>query len=331
MEELRSAIEARPGDDLREVWSAANLRALSEALRALAAGDHIQLGQGLVGSAGNGGFTIALRNQNFRENQHPFEFEPCADGTKAQVRPGRVFLVGMLSAKKPLPTITGYKVEYKQGEEGVSLEDEETPLIDLSTLAQGKYEGFVKGNTSSGELLIVHEDDELPKVEKGEFIVRIFEFVIENQSLLSYNNELKSDIFIPFDGKVETGSSSSDDFPSGPDVPSGPDSSSSSDVVTPPSSHSGPHISSGSSKDTAVVRSPFSPTGYTALATTESPEVLFEDTMTVILTSHRARAQVDPRFLAVIERDTIAIVASGDKPWPLGATVCGETGEICLL
>jgi hypothetical protein len=65
---------------------------------------------------------------------------------------------------------------------------------------------------------------------------------------------------------------------------------------------------SGSDKSTAIVPAAWSPTGYTALFTDESPEVVFHDTVKVQmkpLGRRITRVKIDPRFLSVCEAGNV--------------------------
>ena len=60
----------------------------------------------------------------------------------------------------------------------------------------------------------------------------------------------------------------------------------------------------GSDKSTAIVPAEWSPTGYVALFTDESPEVVFHDTLKVQMSpfgSRVTRVKIDRRFLSVCE------------------------------
>lgn len=80
------------------------------------------------------------------------------------------------------------------------------------------------------------------------------------------------------------------------------------------SSAGGSSISSGSSKDTAIVPATFSPTGYTALYVTEMPEVRFEDVLSTAPTRGGwNEVFLDPHFVEVCHPETIEVVgAVGD-------------------
>jgi hypothetical protein len=88
--------------------------------------------------------------------------------------------------------------------------------------------------------------------------------------------------------------------------------------------------SSGSDKSTAIVPAPWSPTGYAALFTLEAPDVRFNDVMhDVAVTGQTTRVPIDPRYLAVIEVQTLRVLSvSGDQPYAVGATI--ERGDLVL-
>ena len=70
----------------------------------------------------------------------------------------------------------------------------------------------------------------------------------------------------------------------------------------------------------------WSSTGYTALFTLESPDVRFED-LFVDLRLHGRRTvyPVDPRFMSVIEQNTLRVVSvAGDLPYGVGAVIEGD-------
>jgi hypothetical protein len=118
--------------------------------------------------------------------------------------------------------------------------------------------------------------------------------------------------------------------PSSAPSESGPPSSAPSESAPPPSSApsgSGPPPSAsswGSDKSSAIVPASWTPGGYTALFTLESPEVLFEDVLLTRIPQKAATLKIDPRFVEVCEPRSI--VVSGcvpDVPAVVGASVEG--------
>jgi hypothetical protein len=86
---------------------------------------------------------------------------------------------------------------------------------------------------------------------------------------------------------------------------------------------------SGSEKDRAIVPSRFSPTGFTALACIESPEVLFIEVMQKDI-HQDTLLPIDPKFLDVCEPGTMKAIASADVPAAVGAKVIGGDVSIRL-
>lgn len=83
--------------------------------------------------------------------------------------------------------------------------------------------------------------------------------------------------------------------------------------------------SNGSDKSTAIVPAAWSPHGYTALFTMESPEVLFIDWMRDIPIRRGINIiPIDPKFASVCEKNTLRAFCSSDNPAPLGVSVKGE-------
>jgi hypothetical protein len=77
-----------------------------------------------------------------------------------------------------------------------------------------------------------------------------------------------------------------------------------------------------SDKSTAIVPATFTPSGYTALFTLEAPEVRFDD---VVVVQHQGRITqfaIDPRFVEVCQRGTLAVLSvQPDRPALCGATI----------
>jgi uncharacterized membrane protein YgcG len=126
--------------------------------------------------------------------------------------------------------------------------------------------------------------------------------------------------------KGPSGSSSSFG-PSGNDSGSG-DSSSSSDSGGSTSDSGG--STSGSDKSTCIVPASWAKTGYTALFTMESPEVIFRDAFKDLqLRKKVSRFLIDPRFTEACVAHTIrAIGYSANKPHPLGIAI--EQGQLVI-
>jgi hypothetical protein len=116
---------------------------------------------------------------------------------------------------------------------------------------------------------------------------------------------------------------------SAPSESAPPPSSAPSESAPPPStpSESAPPPSTpswGSDKSTAIVPASWTPGGYTALFTLESPEVLFEDILLARIPQKAATLKIDPRFVEVCEPRSI--VVSGcvpDVPAVVGVSVEG--------
>jgi hypothetical protein len=87
---------------------------------------------------------------------------------------------------------------------------------------------------------------------------------------------------------------------------------------------------SGSDKSTCIVPASWARTGYTALFTMESPEVVFRDAFKDLqLRKKVSRFLIDPRFTEACVAHTIrAIGYSANKPHPLGISV--EHGQLVI-
>ncbi len=69
----------------------------------------------------------------------------------------------------------------------------------------------------------------------------------------------------------------------------------------------------------------FSPTGYAALFTLETPEVRFDDVLDLEIPQRNQLVVIDPRYLAVCEPGSIRVCgASCDQPIAVGASVVGD-------
>jgi hypothetical protein len=91
---------------------------------------------------------------------------------------------------------------------------------------------------------------------------------------------------------------------------------------------SGGTSDSGSDKSTAIVPMPWHPKGYGALFTMESNEVLFDFVLRdVPIVGRETKVKIDPRFLHVCEKGSIAVTGApcGPEPYPVGASVDGDT------
>lgn len=95
--------------------------------------------------------------------------------------------------------------------------------------------------------------------------------------------------------------------------------------VDPPGSSGG--SSMGSGKDSGIVPSTFSGTGYVAWYAMESPDVRFEDVFTDLkIRGRESRYVIDPRFLEGIEVPTLRVVGwAADLPYPLGFRIEGRS------
>ncbi len=89
-----------------------------------------------------------------------------------------------------------------------------------------------------------------------------------------------------------------------------------------------PSIGGGSSdheqsdKSTAIVPASFTDGGFTALYTLETPEVRFDDTMTVSFRGDSVTVDIDPKYVEVCEAGTITVCAAvPDEPVVVGAKV----------
>ena len=111
-----------------------------------------------------------------------------------------------------------------------------------------------------------------------------------------------------------------------------------SDILWPASgSSSSSYISSeesenlGSSKDTAVVPSPHSTTGYIAFAAVEATGVWFEDMMLVPVDGRRVfRVPLDERYADAIEGDLAVVMGTGSDGKPVKARLDGREIEVRL-
>lgn len=115
--------------------------------------------------------------------------------------------------------------------------------------------------------------------------------------------------------------SSSQSSSSGSSWSSGSSSGSGSDS----GSGSGSGSSSGSDKSTAIVPARFSPTGYAALFTLETPEVRFDDVLDLKVRQRNQLVVIDPRYLAVCEPGSMRVCGvSCDQPVAVAASVVGD-------
>ncbi len=87
-----------------------------------------------------------------------------------------------------------------------------------------------------------------------------------------------------------------------------------------------PRSSSGASKSTAIVPVSWSPTGFTALFVLESPEVRFDDVLTVVTPAVDTVIPIDERFVSVCEPNSIEVCGVAvDVPLAVGARVHGDS------
>jgi hypothetical protein len=129
-------------------------------------------------------------------------------------------------------------------------------------------------------------------------------------------------------------------FALGPNVCCGQDSSSGSpsdSSKSPSESESGspsgsqPSASqpSGSDKSTAIVPASWTPGGYTALFTLESPEVRFDDVLTAEVSGAETRLPIDPKYLEVCAPGTVEVCGCvPNRPVLIGAAV--EDGAVVI-
>lgn len=103
-----------------------------------------------------------------------------------------------------------------------------------------------------------------------------------------------------------------------PDAPPAPDftpdgcCSSSSSGSSEPSS-------SGSEKSSAIVPAAFTPGGFTALFVEEGPDVRFNDVIVKTISQRNCVIDIDPKFIAVCEPDSIEVIGhSTDAPVAVG-------------
>jgi hypothetical protein len=110
-------------------------------------------------------------------------------------------------------------------------------------------------------------------------------------------------------------------------VPSSSSSEPSSSESSSEPSSSEPSSDSGSDKSTAIVPMPWHPTGYGALFTVESNEVLFEFVAWRIpILARTTIIPIDPRWLHVCEPDELQVTSIVSAlPVPIGAEVVGGT------
>lgn len=102
------------------------------------------------------------------------------------------------------------------------------------------------------------------------------------------------------------------------------DSESGDGSEAPPGSSGG--SSSGSGKDSGIVPSVFSGTGYVAWYAMESPDVRFEDVFVDLkIRGRESRYQIDKRFLEGIEVETLRVIGwAADRPCQLGFRIRGN-------
>lgn len=127
--------------------------------------------------------------------------------------------------------------------------------------------------------------------------------------------------------KSESSSISESDEPPPPSKESSATESSESSESSEPSPSSGslPPSSFGSDKSTAIVPATFSPTGYAALFIHETPEVRFDDVMTIHVPQADHEVAIDPHFVEVCEKGTIEVCGiAADKPISVGARAVGD-------
>lgn len=88
----------------------------------------------------------------------------------------------------------------------------------------------------------------------------------------------------------------------------------------------------GSDKSTAIVPCGFHSTGFTALFTSEAPDVRFEDVMTIRARNRNLNIKIDPRFVEVCEKGTISVISvCSSSPAQVGATVEGGVVHVSII
>lgn len=113
--------------------------------------------------------------------------------------------------------------------------------------------------------------------------------------------------------------------------PSDESSSSSSDLESDESgSGSVSDEGSGSEKSTAIVPATWSPTGFTALFTDESPQPMFNDRAKFLVTSGESYIDIDPKFVEACEHGSIWVIAGCEDDVTVGAKVIGQQIRIRL-
>lgn len=91
-------------------------------------------------------------------------------------------------------------------------------------------------------------------------------------------------------------------------------------------------VFSESDKSTAIVPASWTPGGYTALFTLESPEVRFDDLMTVTMTGVSKIVQIDRQYVEVCEPGTITVCgAIPDAPIVVGAKIIDDDTLYVML
>ncbi len=117
--------------------------------------------------------------------------------------------------------------------------------------------------------------------------------------------------FVP-EGSGSSGPSSDDDSDSSSDDSSDSSNASSTDSQSEKSSN-------------AIVAMPWHESGYGAMATIESNEVLFEFIVRGLrMKGRRMNVRIDRRFLSICDRHSFTVSAQGSAPFPVGAEVAGD-------
>jgi hypothetical protein len=140
----------------------------------------------------------------------------------------------------------------------------------------------------------------------------------ESESSESESSESESSESVP--SESESSESESSESESSESVPS-----ESSESESEPPSESGSESQpppSESDKSTAIVPAAWSPGGYTALFTSEAPDVRFDDLITATVTDRETWLTIDYRFIDVCEPGTIQVCGCvPDLPVLVGAVV----------
>jgi len=191
--------------------------------------------------------------------------------------------------------------------EGVPLDSEEPPTMDLSAKGSGSYEVWVRFEKEMSEVFLVNVDEPMMEPEPCEYFLKIFTFDIEG--------DMATNLEQVRCGHAEIVTTL---------CPSSSGNSDSSDDLIDDSSDS------GDSKSTAIVPASWTEEGYAALYIAEMPDVRFDDVVDFInLKGRNTILKIDPRYLEVCEQSSLSVCgAVGDMPGGLGVSL--EEGSIII-